>query len=148
MKNKKTIFSETDNHLLRKMIWSVIFVLVSQLTFAQAITVKGTVRDIQDQALPGVSILVHGTSKGTITDLNGNFSIVAAPKEVLDVRFIGYSEQNISVGSQTFIKIVMKESAQALDEVVVVGYGVQKKTDVTGAMARCFARYARESSRY
>jgi len=129
-----------DRPLLQKMLCILFFVLAMQLTFAQAPTVTGTVKDSQGESLPGVSILVPGTSRGTITDIDGNFSIAAEPKEVLSIKLLGYIEQKIAAGSKTFLKVILLEDTQLLDEVVVVGYGVQKKSDVTGSMARVSAK--------
>jgi len=119
-----------------KSMLTFIFLFMSTLIFAQTKTITGRVVDENGEAIIGASVTVKGTSRGTITNLDGGFSIVAGPKEVVNVTLIGYIEQSITVGSQTFLNIAMKEKAQSLDEVVVVGYGVQKKTDVTGAMAR------------
>lgn len=113
-----------------------VLLFMSTLIFAQTRTITGKVVDEKGETIIGAAITVKGSSRGTITNLDGGFSIAAGPKEVLSVKLVGYVEQNVTVGSQTFLQLVMKENTQALEEVVVVGYGVQKKTDVTGAMAR------------
>ena len=102
--------------------------------FAQ--TVTGVVTDATtNDIVPGVNITVKNTKKGTQTDINGKFSINATDKETLVVSFIGYETQEIKVGSQTKIAIALTQVTSALDEVIVVGYGVQKKSQVTGAIS-------------
>ena len=122
--------------LITKSILTFILLFMSTFIFAQTNTINGKVVDEKGVTLIGATITVKGTSRGTITNLDGGFSIEAGPNEVLIFSFIGYLKQNITAGSQTFLKVVMKENAIAIEEVVVVGYGVQKKSDVTGAMAR------------
>ena len=98
--------------------------------------VTGRITDINGEPLIGASIQVKGTSVGTITDIDGNYSLEVSGNVILLVSYIGYVPQEITVGLQKVINIVLKEDTKTLDEVVVVGYGVQKKTDVTGAMVR------------
>ena len=88
------------------------------------------------QALPGVSILVKGTSNGVATDVEGNFSVEVSSTDVLVVSYIGYTTQEIPVGNKTQLNINLQEDAKALEEVVVIGYGVQQKKLVTGATAQ------------
>ncbi len=100
------------------------------------ITIKGTVSDEKGEKLPGVSVIVKGTSRGGTTNVDGEYSIaVADSKSVLVFSFVGFQAQEITVGNQTKINIVLKIDDKALDEVVVVGYGVQKKKDLTGAVS-------------
>lgn len=125
---------------MQKMLWTVVLVLVTQLTFAQALTVKGKVKDSQGQALPGVSILVQGTSKGTLTDVDGNFTIsVPSSKSVLVCSFIGMVSQKIVVGNQLSQVITLSESSVMLNEVVSIGYGSVKKSSLTGAVSKLTA---------
>jgi TonB-dependent starch-binding outer membrane protein SusC len=99
-------------------------------------TITGTVSDNSGAPLPGVTVVVKGTSTGTITDIDGNFTIkVSGNEAVLEIKFLGYDTQEITVGEQTSIQIKLAESFQAMDEVVVIGYGTQKKSDLTGAVA-------------
>ncbi|MGQ1908272.1 SusC/RagA family TonB-linked outer membrane protein [Marinifilum sp. RC60d5] len=98
-------------------------------------TISGTVIDDQDLPLIGVNIIIKGSSIGTVTDLDGNFQLSVSENSVLKFSFIGYIDQEIVVGNQTDFKIILKEDVQGLNEVVVVGYGVQKKSDLTGAVA-------------
>lgn len=99
-------------------------------------TIKGVVTDVNGEPIIGANIKVEGTQTGTVTDLDGRFTLEVSENAVLQVSYIGYISQNVKVGTKKDIAITLEEDAQALDEVVVVGYGVQKKTDVTGAMIR------------
>ena len=102
----------------------------------EVITVKGTVTDKTGEPLIGVSVVVKGTSTGTITDLDGNYSInVSGAEAILSYSYIGYETQEIKVGNQSNINVSLGEDSNVLDEVVVVGYGVQKKVNLTGAVA-------------
>jgi TonB-linked SusC/RagA family outer membrane protein len=102
---------------------------------AQNITIKGTVTDNAGEPLPGVSIVVSGSQVGTVTALDGAYTIpVPDAESVLQFSYIGYVSKTVKVGSQRIIDVSLSEDLQALDEVVVVGYGVQKKSDLTGAL--------------
>ena len=97
-------------------------------------TVKGTVFDTLGEPVIGANIMVKGTTTGCITDFNGQFSL-ATGKGTLVVSFIGYKTQEIEVnGNETDLKIILSEDAELLQEVVVVGYGTQKKESMTGAV--------------
>lgn len=102
---------------------------------AQQRPVTGSVKDVSGSGMPGVNVIKKGTTIGTATDANGNFSIEAADDDVLVISFIGYLTQEIRVGSQSRIEIALTEDISTLQEVVVVGYGTQKKSDLTGAIA-------------
>lgn len=102
----------------------------------QQINVTGSVVDSNGTPLPGASILEKGTTNGVQADFDGNFSItVAGENSVLVVSYIGFATKEILVGNQTTFEITLEESAAGLDEVVVVGYGTQKKSDLTGSIA-------------
>lgn len=101
----------------------------------QARKVTGTVKDEKGETLLGVNIMVKGTSNGTITDLDGNFTLDVPNGAVLVLTYIGYTPLEVPVGNQSTINITMKEDTQRLDEVVVVGYGTQAKKDITGSVA-------------
>lgn len=96
--------------------------------------VSGTVEDAMGP-IAGANVIEKGTTNGTITDMNGSFNLDVSPNAVLVVTFIGYTEQQVSVGNQTSFTIKLKEDTQALDEVVVVGYGTQKKVNLTGSVS-------------
>lgn len=104
---------------------------------AQIQQIKGTVvSDNDSEPMIGVAILENGTTNGCITDLNGNYSIqVQNSNATLTVSFVGYKTQTIKVNGRNQINIRMQEDLKVLDEVVVVGYGVQRKSDLTGAVA-------------
>ncbi len=107
----------------------------SNTTNQQSKQVKGTIVDATGMPVIGANVMVKGTTNGTITDMDGNFSLEADNNAILVVSYIGFANQEIKVGNQTNLSITMKEDAEALDEVVVVGYGTQKKVNVTGAVA-------------
>ena len=102
---------------------------------AQTHNLTGTVVDAQGNPVAGAAVVIDGTTKGTSTGSDGSFALngVMANQSLL-VTFIGYEPQTVAIGSQTNMKVVLKEDNQTLDEVVVIGYGVQKKRDVTGSI--------------
>ena len=108
----------------------------SQNTDQSDISVSGRVVDAFGEPIPGVTVQVEGTTVGAITDLNGNYKL-AVPSEgsVLVFSFIGYQSVKATVGSQRTINITLKEDTQALDEVVVIGYGTARKSDLTGSLS-------------
>lgn len=99
------------------------------------ITVKGTLKDEAGEALIGVSVAVKGTSNGTLTDIDGTYSIDVPENRTLVFSFVGYLTQEVKITNQTKVDIVLKEDVQKLDEVVVVGYTTQRKADLTGAVS-------------
>ena len=100
----------------------------------QSSTLKGTIVDENDLPIIGANVLVKGTTNGTITDVDGNFSLDVANGDILFVSYIGYVDRELKVGKEKELKIVLKEDTKTLDEVVVVGYGVQKKVNLTGSI--------------
>ncbi|MDR0543175.1 MAG: TonB-dependent receptor [Dysgonamonadaceae bacterium] len=131
MNLKKKMFSFKREAML------FLFFACSMGAMAQAIAVSGKVQDPGGEALAGVSVSVAGSQTGTVTDLDGAYSLnVPGSESVLKFSYIGYVSQNIKVGNQRAINVTMEEDLTNLDEIVVVGYGVQKKNDVTGALAR------------
>lgn len=103
--------------------------------FAQQLTVKGIVKDVSGEPIIGASVVVKGTSNGVITDFDGNFTIPKVPEgSVVDISFIGYVTQSVKASPQ--MNIILKEDSKTLDEVVVIGYGVQKKSVVTASIAK------------
>ncbi len=107
------------------------------LLFGQVRTISGVVKDAADgSGIPGANVLIEGTTKGVATDLNGAFQIeLSAGEQVLVFSFIGYKTQSINVGQRSSIEVTLESDATQLDEIVVMGYGEQKKSDVTGATA-------------
>jgi TonB-linked SusC/RagA family outer membrane protein len=99
-------------------------------------TIKGIVKDTYGELVIGANVVVKGTTQGTVTDMEGSFSLEAPDNAVLQISYIGYLNQEVTVGRSTFLQIVMKENTQALDEVVVTGFGLsQKKATLTGAIS-------------
>ncbi len=120
-----------------KLCFAVILLMVAPvLLYAQQRQVTGNVRDASGSVLPGVNVLLRGTTIGTTTDNGGNFSINASDADVLVVSFIGYKTYEVAVGNQTNIAVVLAEDMTTLEEIVVIGYGEQKKKLVTGANAQ------------
>lgn len=105
-------------------------------SFAQGFTVKGKVTDSQGIGIPGVNVLIKGSANGRATDIDGNYVIQVDGKEgILQFSFIGYITKEEKVNGRSVIDVQLREDSQALDEVVVVGYGTQKKATVTGSVA-------------
>ena len=104
-------------------------------THAQEGTITGVVTSLESgMPLPGVNVLVKGTSRGTITDFDGNYSVSAGSGEILEFSFIGMLTTEVAVGTQNNINVALEVSAAALDEVILIGYGAQKKSDLTGVI--------------
>ena len=97
--------------------------------------ITGTIVDASGIPVIGANVMVKGTKNGTITDMNGNFTLDVPKDAVLEVSYIGYSTQTVKVGGQKSLSITLREDTQALDEVVVVGYGTQKKVNLTGSVS-------------
>lgn len=109
------------------------------------LTVTGTVVDEKGERLPGVSVIVNGTTKGTVTDANGAFTIKVSTKaNRLVFSFVGYVSQQVTVGDQTVMNVVLLADDKSLDEVVVVGYGTVKKSDLTGSVSKLGAETVNE----
>ncbi len=118
--------------LIRKLFFLVIM-LSGSVIFAQT-TVTGTVSDVNG-SIPGVNIILKGTSTGTTADFDGNYSINIPADGVLVFSSIGYTSKEVTINGQTQINIVLEPSTDTLDEVVVIGYGTMKKSDLTGAIS-------------
>jgi TonB-linked SusC/RagA family outer membrane protein len=122
---------------MRKTITFLFIFLLSgmSIAFAQNITVKGTVADKTGTPLPGVTVKVKGTQNGTQTDANGHFSINAPGGATLSFSFIGYVQQDVAIGGRGIVNVSLTDATTGLNEVVVIGYGTQKKATVTGAIS-------------
>lgn len=126
-------------HIFKRQRPFILFCLMfaGSLAFAQQQTITGVVTSAQNaDPLPGVNVVIKGTSQGTVTDVNGSYSIQAAPSDVLVFSYVGSSTQEITVGTRSTIDIQLADDATALQEVVVVGYTSQLKQNVTGAMSQ------------
>ena len=120
----------------QRVVTSMLLFCFAMCVSAQELTVKGTVTDAKGKAIIGASVLVQGTTNGTITDFDGIFNLSNVPsKSNLVISYIGYKSQEIAVNGKTDFKVVLAEDTEVLDEVVVVGYGVQRKSDLTGSVA-------------
>ena len=109
---------------------------LSSSLHAQTWNINGNVTDEQGEPIIGANVVIQGTGTGTITDVEGNFKLASVTKgAVMEISFIGYISKTLQVKDASSLKIVLKEDNQALDEVVVVGYGVQRKSDLTGSVA-------------
>lgn len=139
-----TILKRVNSLTLR--IFSGLFLLVLSLSGLQARPaeagfsgmdrelIKGAVKDETGSPLPGAAVLVKGTNTGTITDLEGNFSVDVNSDAILVISYLGYTPKEVSVAGQSFLTIQLEPESSQLNEIVVVGYGTQKRSDVTGAI--------------
>ena len=103
------------------------FLSIHFVAMAQNVTVQGTVSDVKGEPLPGVSIILEGTTQGTITNFDGKYSIEVPSDAQLTFQFIGFNSKVIAVNGQTTINVTLEEDVVGIDEVVVVGYGTQRK---------------------
>ena len=113
----------------------VLFWALSAGAAAQNSTLRGTVKDITGTPLIGVNVIQKGTTNGTVTDVDGNFSINVPANAAIVFTYIGFSAQEVVWDGASAMNVVMHEDAELLDEVVVVGYGIQKKVNLTGSIA-------------
>ena len=114
----------------------MLFLLIPSGVLAQQVQVKGRVLDAATkEGIPGANVSVKGTTNGTITDFDGNYTISVNKEAVIVVSFIGYVEQSIPVKGRSQIDVLMKDDTQSLDEVVVVAYGTKSKATITGALS-------------
>ena len=121
----------------RRMLIALLMVFFcGQIQAQTGKTISGTVTDPNGEPLPGVTVIVQGTNNGTISDLDGKYSITAAQGSTLVFTFIGFDNQVVQVGAGSTYNVKMEESSQQLDEVVIVGYGQQKKASVVGAITQ------------
>lgn len=114
----------------------VVFCLFGFVSVEAQVTVKGTVSDANNGGpIPGVNITEKGTSKGVVSDFDGNYSIEVSSGATLRFSYVGYATQDISVSGKTALDVAMVEQSEGLNEVIVVGYGTQKKGNLTGAIS-------------
>ena len=117
-------------------ILMLLLFLFTGIIYSQERTIKGTIVDNTGAPLLGVSVAIKGTTTGTITDIDGNFTLkIPGNDAVLVATYIGYNDQQVEVGDKSEVRIVMEEAVTELDQVVVIGYGTQKKSDLTGSVA-------------
>ena len=121
---------------MRSLISLLILLGCCVTMFAQQITIKGTVLSATDnEALIGVNVSVDNEQLGTITDIDGNFTLTANPNAILIFSYIGYDKKQVSVNGQNHLVVKLQESSMQLDEVVAVGYRTERKADLTGAVS-------------
>ena len=120
---------------MKRSLGMVILFLMMSVQGAWAQTVKGTVNDEAGEPIIGASVKVVGSNTGAATDFNGRFSVNAPSNGQLEISYVGYQTQKIKIGGQSDIKVVLKEDAQMLNDVLVVGYGTMKKSDISGSVA-------------
>ena len=119
-----------------RLLVTVFFALLALGSYAQTKEVKGIVKDPTGETVIGASVLEKGTTNGTITDFDGNFVLTVADNAVLQISYIGYQTQEVSVQGKNTLIVTLKEDTEVLEEVVVVGYGAQKKESVVGAISQ------------
>lgn len=119
------------------LLLMLVLLMSGQLLFAQSRQVTGVVKDPAGETIIGASVLEKGTTNGTITDFDGNFSLnVSSDKAVLVISYVGYKTQEISIAGKNSLIVTLPEDTETLEEVVVVGYGAQKKESVVGAISQ------------
>lgn len=119
-----------------RCLLTVILLSLSMVLFAQTKPLTGVVVDERGESIIGASVSIQGTTSGTITDLDGNFTLQSKNGDILNISYVGYVAQKITVSNQTNLRVVLKEDSHLLDELVVIGYGTVKKSDLTGAVSR------------
>ncbi|WP_455669227.1 SusC/RagA family TonB-linked outer membrane protein [Phocaeicola sp.] len=133
MNNKPKPLRHCRQKLRTLCALACLLLMVTSLS-AQEKTVTGIVTDSANEPLIGASVLIQGTSNGTITDIDGKYSITASPQDVLEFSYVGMVKQDVKVGTQHVINVTLKEDSQMLAETVVIGYGSAKKRDLTGSI--------------
>lgn len=143
MEKKGIILSYMKRHLFRQVIFLFLVVISICISAAlpgyaqEADVVHGRITGSDDSSLPGVNVVIKGTTQGVISDFDGNYSIAVQNRPTaLVFSFIGYQSKEIAVDKQTVINVVLDEDVKKIDEVVIVGYGTQKKKDLTGSISR------------
>lgn len=129
------MYKPTYHTLSKRGYITLLALLVSIITFAQGITVKGVVIDETDIPLIGATVQVKGGQAGAATDLDGNFTLTVNKNATLVVSYIGYLTQEVKVQGKNQLTIKLVPDSKTLDEVVVVGYGTQKKVNLTGTVS-------------
>ena len=134
---KKTRFYIAPYYRLISMMTILMFLLTGQNLFAQSVKVSGIVKDDTGETIVGATVVERGTTNGTITDFNGEFQLTLSTSEaVLQISFMGFTSQDIALNGQAYFKVVLKRGDKELEEVVIVGYGAQKKESVVGAISQ------------
>ena len=127
-------FKKKANTFLAAFLSGMLMILSVSAQTSPTISVRGIITDVAGEPIIGANILIQGTSEGTITDYDGNFLINAPADAVIEVSYIGYVPQLISINNRTTVNIVLEEDSELLDELVVIGYGTVRKDDATGSV--------------
>lgn len=118
-----------------KRLGLFLLLIIPMYVFSQSLTVRGTVTDSNKDPLIGVNVVEKGTTNGTVTDIDGNFTLNVPQDATLVISYVGFTSQEVPVNRQAIINIILREDTELLEEVVVVGYGTQRKEAVTGSVA-------------
>lgn len=133
--NKTVLKLKRFNNLKQVFLLSVLLFINIFSAYSQEHTVSGKVADEDNQPMPGVNIIIQGTTRGITSSIDGTYSLSEVPKNaVLIFSFIGYESKEVAVNNQTTINVNLQPDVSELDEVVVIGYGTQKKSDLTGSV--------------
>tara|TARA_B100000963_G_scaffold174670_1_gene151955 strand:- start:5945 stop:9034 length:3090 start_codon:yes stop_codon:yes gene_type:complete len=125
-----------NNNVLRGLTLLVAFFISTSILYAQEKTISGVISDEEAVPLPGVNVIVKGTTKGVVTDFDGNFSIQANDGDVLTISFVGFTTQELVVGEEINLNISLQEDYAKLDEVVITGYGSTAKKDLVSSISQ------------
>ena len=121
---------------LTRLLSTVLLLMVTCGLFAQQYVINGTIKDSEGNALPGVNIVIQGTNEGTITDIDGNFNLNSSTETAtIEISYVGYNTEVIEATAGSQVEINLKEDLTELDQIIVIGYGTQKKSLVTGAIS-------------
>ena len=132
----KNLFKISFCWYSKKSLLLALLCFGSMYVFGQNSLITGTVSDAKGQPIPGVSVVVKGTSNGTASDFDGNFTINASPSNILVFSYIGFLKKEVVIDAQRIINVTLEEDVSQLDEVVVVGYGTQSKEEITSSITR------------
>jgi TonB-linked SusC/RagA family outer membrane protein len=143
---KRTLEKKLPARFIRKNIFEIVFVFLLVLSFQskaetlnpaslqQAPQISGVISDEKGEPIIGANIMIKGTTTGTVTDIDGKFSINASPNATLIISYVGFTQKEVSLSGRTNVSIVLEEDTKILNEVVVVGYGTQKKGEITSSI--------------
>ena len=125
------------NHFMRKAVkvFLLLILVFPMNSWAQNLQLTGTIIDAENEPVIGASVIEKGTVNGVVTDFDGNFSLSVSPDATIVISYVGYMTQEIAVSGRSTIKVVLQEDVEILDEIVVVGYGTLRKSDMTGAVS-------------
>ncbi|MHB0753814.1 SusC/RagA family TonB-linked outer membrane protein [Polaribacter sp. M15] len=126
--------SKKINNMKFRYYILILFVFLSGVVFSQS-TITGVVTDKDKIPLPGVSVIIKGSAKGESTDFDGKFSIKASPNDIIQFAFLGFATKEVKVGNQTLIKVILEESTEQLEEIVVIGYGTSNKKELVSSVS-------------